>query len=165
MVSKLKKFLPYLWGKKSEVAAMDEKDALLAKTVVDIHRKRTHTTAELIPLYQLYPIHPINRESALASAAKRAAILEKNKIEFLQKKKLDKELLIQYIPSVSAIKVVQVDTDCYVAYEGNGRLYAMQQVFDGKDGVEIEVELYHFSDAEKIVRRMNRVRKLHGLEY
>lgn len=163
MINKIKQFISYFWGKKSELSAMDEKDALLAKTVMDIHRKRSHSTFELVPLYALHPIHPINRDSALEATRKRAEILAEEKEELVNRKRLDREVLGKYIPSVSAIKVVQVTEKAYVAYEGNGRLYALQQVFNKEDGIEIEVELYHFSSPEKIIRRINRVRKLHGL--
>ena len=50
-----------------------------------------------------------------------------------------------------------------VAYEGNGRLAALQTVFSPDDAIEIEIERYHFKDNRSILRRINRVRRLHNL--
>ena len=164
MINQVKKFFSYLWAKKSELSDMDEKDALLAKAVVDIHRRRSHSTMEFVPLYKLFPIHPINREAALANTRKRAEILEQAKEDLIARQRLDSGILIKYIPSVSGIKVVQIDENKYVAYEGNGRLFALQEVFEAHDGIELEVEVYHFNDSRKMIRRINRVRKLHGFQ-
>jgi len=163
-INKVKVFVAYLWNKKEELTDMDEKDGLLGKVVIDIHRKRSHSTFECIPLAFLYPIHPINRENSYAATKKRISILEENREALLDAKRLTMDLLFQYIPSVSSIKAVKVASEQYVAYEGNGRLAALQEVFAPTDEIEVEVELYHFSDPEKIVRRINRVRSLHRLD-
>jgi len=67
------------------------------------------------------------------------------------------------MPSVSWIKVVQDRPGGYLAFEGNGRIAAMQVVFTPSDGIEVEVEQYYFRNTRKIVRRLNRVRRLNGL--
>lgn len=159
----IKKFSSYLWGKKKELADMDEKDVLLAKAVMDIHRKRSHTSLELVPLFHLHPIHPIDREGAMAAVRERGRILAEHRAELLKEKVLTSELLIQYIPSVSAIKAVRVEDGCYVTFEGNGRLAAMKQVFAPEDEMKVEIEVYHFPDSRKIIRRVERVRRLHGM--
>lgn len=163
-INKLKNFISYLWSKKTELIEMDEKDGLLAKVVLDIHRKRSHSTFEIIPLADLYPIHPINRENSYNQTRQRIAILTKNKETLLAAKTLTRDLLHTSIPSVSAIKVVQVAENSFVAYEGNGRLAALQEVFSPKDTMRIEVELYHFDNSAKIIRRVERVRQLHQLD-
>lgn len=66
------------------------------------------------------------------------------------------------MPSVSAIKVVQDGTH-WLAFEGNGRLYAMREVFTADDGMQVEVEQYVFDDDRSIRRRLNRVRRLNRL--
>ena len=76
---------------------------------------------------------------------------------------LTQDTLNQYLPSVSAIKVVRENENTYIAYEGNGRLAAMQRVFEAADGITVEVEQYHFNNPSKIIRRLNRVRRLNGL--
>ena len=158
-----KQFITYFWEKRTELQKMDERDALLGKVVVDIHRKRSHSSGKLVPLYSVLPIHPINRESALATTRKRIDALEIRKAELTEKRDLTADLLVQYIPSVSAIKVVMDEDDSYIAFEGNGRLAALQTVFEKNDDIHIEVEQYHFNEPQKIIRRMNRVRKMHNL--
>ena len=164
IVTKISQFFSYLWGKKTELREMDERDALLAKVVVDIHRKRSHSTFVTVSLFALFPIHPINRDNAIAATNERIKKLLQVK-EILQATRvLNRDDLAVYLPSVSAIKVVEIDVDRYVAYEGNGRLAALQKVFDPLDQIELEVELYHFDDPAKIIRRIQRVRRLHNLD-
>lgn len=158
-----KKFSSYLWGKKKELADMDEKDVLLAKVVMDIHRKRSHTTFEHVPLFQLCPIHPIDREGSIAALEKRITILGKSRDELVAERILTADILEKYIPSVSAIKAVKTANDSYVTFEGNGRLASMQKVFMPEDEMEVEIELYHFSNVAKMIRRVERVRGLHNL--
>jgi len=66
----------------------------------------------------------------------------------------------EVIPSVSAIKVIEIEDNEYVAFEGNSRLYALQKVFDQ---LIIEVELYVLGKDSKIARRVSRVLKLNQL--
>ncbi len=163
IVGKIKTFFSYLWSKKTELSDMDEKDALLAKVVMDIHRKRSHSSFEVVPLYSISPIHPINRDSAIKATEERAATLKEHKDILLKQENLTQDVLHVYIPSVSAIKVVEVEQNQYVAYEGNGRLAALQAVFTEDENISLEVELYHFRNPSKIVDRINRVRTLHKL--
>ncbi len=158
----VKKFFSYLWGKRSELSQMDEKDALLAKLVMDIHRKRTHSSVIMVNLFDLHPVHPIDRENAMEATKKRIAMLEQNKKQIQEVKALTGDVLIQHIPSVSAIKCVKTIDGELVTFEGNGRLYALQHVFEQGDGLTVEVEEYFFRNTKKLSRRINRIRKLHG---
>ncbi|MES2669489.1 MAG: hypothetical protein V4673_03595 [Pseudomonadota bacterium] len=135
----------------------------MAKVVMDIHRKRTGKTMVRVPLAQLEPIHRIDRESALRSARERADALRIHRDTLLATKLLDSEALQTIIPSVSQIKVVR-DGDRWLAFEGNGRLYAMREVFDAGDGMQVEVEEYLFEDPRSLQRRLRRVRKLNRLD-
>ncbi len=159
----IRNILKYLFGKKSELTHLSTKDALLAKVILDIHRKRTHTKFVLVPLFSLKPIHVIDRENALLATEKRIEKLREVKDEFLTKNRITREVLAEYLPSISAIKVVQESENSIIAYEGNGRLVALQRVFEPTDGLMIEVEQYHFRNPAKILRRMNRIRRLNGL--
>lgn len=158
----VKKFLSYLWGKKSELSQIDEKDAMLAKLVMDIHRKRTHSSKILVNLFDLYPVHPIDRPNAMASAQERIETLTQYREQIRSEKILTNEILIKYIPSVSAIKGVRTTDDEVITFEGNGRLYALQHVFEKDDDITIEVEEYFFRNTKKITRRINRIRRIHG---
>ncbi len=68
-------------------------------------------------------------------------------------KDLTKEVLAEYLPSVSGIKVVKNSDNYYISYEGNGRLVAMQKVFSPSDSINVEVEEYYFKNPVKILRR------------
>ena len=163
MIHTIRTWWHYLLGKRGELAHMDYKDAYMAKVVMDIHRKRTGKTLMRVPLAQLEPIHRIDRESALRSARERADALRTHRDALLATKLLDSEALQTIMPSVSQIKVVR-DGDRWLAFEGNGRLYAMREVFDASDGMQVEVEEYLFDDPRSLQRRLRRVRKLNRLE-
>ena len=163
MLNRIKKFFRYLLNKRSELKDLDTKDALLAKVVLDIHRKRTHSSFAMVPLFAVRQIHIIDRDSAIASTEKRIQIVSAARQALLAKREISKALLAEYLPSVSGIKVVKQMDDSYIAYEGNGRLVALQTVFTPEDDLYIEVEEYHFHNRQKILRRMNRVRRLNGL--
>jgi hypothetical protein len=153
----------YLWGKRSELKEMSEADLLLAKVVLDIHRKRSSSTFSLVPLFELRQIHPLNRENSRQATARRVAVLQKHKDDLRTRRLLERDLLQQVLPSVSGIKVVRAPDQTWIAFEGNGRLAALQAVFTPGDAMEIEVEEYHFADSAKIIKRINRVRALHQL--
>jgi hypothetical protein len=163
MLHSIRTWWHYLLGKRGELAHMDHKDAYMAKVVMDIHRKRTGKTLVRVPLAQLEPIHRIDRESALRSARERADALRAHRDTLLTTKLLDSEALQTIMPSVSQIKVVR-DGDRWLAFEGNGRLYAMREVFAPEDGMQVEVEEYLFDDSRSLQRRLRRVRKLNRLE-
>jgi hypothetical protein len=163
MLATLSKWWHYLLGKRSELAALDHKDAYMAKVVMDIHRKRTGKRLARVPLAQLQPIHRIDRENALRATRERADALRAHRDALLTTKVLDSEALQTIIPSVSQIKVVR-DGDRWLAFEGNGRLYAMREVFGADDGMRVEVEESLFDDPRSLQRRLRRVRKLNRLE-
>jgi len=158
----LGQWVRYLLGKRSEVAQMDYKDAHMAKVVLDIHRKRRDKRIVLVPLAKLAPIHRIDRETALAATRARTEALRAHRDALLATRTLDGTALQAIIPSVSAIKVV-ADGDRWLAFEGNGRLYAMRDAFTDDDGMQVEVEEYLFADDRSIRRRLNRVRRLNRL--
>ena len=163
MLHKISKFINYLIGKRSELADLEAKDALLAKTIIDIHRKRTHSDFVIVPLFSLKQIHAIDHENAITATKNRVISLKKNKVMLLEKKTLTRDNLSEYLPSISAIKVVKQSDDYYIAFEGNGRLVAMQEVFDASDDISIEVEEYFFKNPANILSRMDRVRRLNSL--
>lgn len=162
MLASLRTWLRYLLGKRSEVAQLDYKDAYMAKVVLDIHRKRRDKRIVLVPLAKLEPIHRIDRENALAATRARAEALRAHRDALLATRTLDGAALQAIIPSVSAIKVV-ADGDRWLAFEGNGRLYAMREVFADDDDMQVEVEEYLFDDDRSLRRRLNRVRRLNRL--
>ncbi len=163
LLTETKKLLRYLAGKRSELEDLDVKDVVLAKAVLDIHRKRTHKRIVSVPLFSLFQIHTLDRDNAMEATQRRIETLEAHKDVLLEAETLSCEVLARYLPSVSWIKVVRETPDVFLAFEGNGRIAAMQSVFAPEDGLWVEVEEYVFRDATKILRRLNRVRRLNGL--
>ena len=156
-------FFSYLLGKKSELSDLDVKDIMLSKVVLDIHRKRSHKSVVSVPLFSIQQVHRLDRENSMLATRQRVRTLEANKQELLEAREMTCELLAKYLPSISWMKVVESEPGKYIAFEGNGRLAAMQEAFSPEDGIRVEVEQYHFRDTSKIVRRLDRVRKLNGL--
>jgi hypothetical protein len=162
MLDTIRQWWRYLLNKRSEVTQMDYKDAYMAKVVLDIHRKRRDKRVTRVPLARLQPIHRIDRENALRATRERVEALRPHRDALLSTKLLDGEALQAIMPSVSRIKVVQ-DGDRWLAFEGNGRLYAMREVFAPEDGMQVEVEEYVFDNPRSIQRRLRRVRRLNRL--
>ena len=71
--------------------------------------------------------------------------------------------LAEYLPSISCIKVVAANKLNYLAFEGNGRIAALKEVFGDREDILLEVEEYHFKNKKSIIRILNRLRKLNGL--
>jgi len=159
----LRKMGRYLAGKTSELEDLDIKDIVMAKAILDIHRKRTNKEIVGVPLFALRQIHTLDRENAIEATRRRIEILEAHRNELLGHGALTCEILARFLPSVSWIKVVQETPVTYLAFEGNGRIAAMQAVFNPEDDLSVEVERYGFRNPKKIIRRLNRVRRLNGL--
>ena len=159
----MRRLLLYLAGKKSEVQELNIKDVVLAKAILDIHRKRTRKEMTMVPLFSIRQIHVLDRENALLATRQRLKTLRARKEELLTAGKITCDALARFMPSVSWIKVVQDRPGGYLAFEGNGRIAVLQKVFTPSDGLQVEVEQYHFRNTRKIVRRLNRVRRLNGL--
>ena len=153
----------YLLGKTSELEDLDIKDIVMSKAVLDIHRKKTRKEITSVPLFALHPIHTLDRENAIQATRQRIKILREHRADLLKAGVLSCEVLARHLPSVSWIKVVQETPDAFLAFEGNGRIAAMHAVFEPGDDLQVEVELYEFRNSKKIVRRLNRVRRLNGL--
>ncbi|MEG3791757.1 hypothetical protein V1318_16690 [Lysobacter sp. CCNWLW3] len=162
-MSRLRQWWLYLMSKRSEVAALDYKDAYMAKVIMDIHRLRGDKAQAMVPLRALQPIHRIDRESAQQATRARAQALAARREELLAHGRLDLAALTEIIPSVSQIKVVR-DGERWLAFEGNGRLYAMREAFGEDCALLVEVEEYRFPHPHKIQRRLRRVRQLNTLE-
>ena len=151
--------LDYIKSKQSELKHLRFRDILLARAVSGIHRHRTKKQMKYIPLFSITPIHCIDRESAVNKVRERAGILLKHKHELIKIKRLQKKTLLQYLPSVSGIKVIRDIDGQYISFEGNGRVEAFKKVFDEKDDIRLQVEEYILDDYKKVLKRVNRVRR------
>ena len=137
----------------------------MGKIVLDVHRKRLETSMASIPLHQLQPIHPIDRDEARETMQRRACVVEAHRSEILERGNLPVAFLHEFLPSISNIKVVGLGNGLYVAFEGNGRLAAIREGLGPEADVDVEVELYHLDRKarKKLKRRIERVRRWNGL--
>jgi len=163
LFDEVRKLGRYLIRKRDELEALDVKDAVMAKVILDIHRKKARKRVVSVPLFELRQIHTLDRDSAREATAQRIKALQRCESELLEAGTLTCELLAHHLPSVSWIKVVQESEHAYLAFEGNGRIAAMQAVFSPADEMRVEVELYEFRNPTKVIRGLNRVRRLNGL--
>lgn len=154
-------WIQYLWDKLPELKNLGNKDLQLSKLVARIHRLRSEVVSIQVPLGKLYPIHAIDRDTAQQRVDERARALKKVKNEWQGKTIITNDLMMEVIPSVSAIKVILITSGKYIAFEGNGRLYALKDVFED---LTIEVDLYQLENDNTISRRVQRVLELNGLE-
>jgi len=158
----------YLLDKREELEDLKLKDAVMSKAIVDVHRHRTSKTIVAVPLFALHPIHAIDRESAIATTEQRARVLRERADQLRAAGTLTCEVLAEHLPSISKIKVVPVtlgerEPEGYLAFEGNGRIAAMQAAFTPDDALLVEVERYDVDEPDKILRRLNRVRRMNDL--
>lgn len=121
-------------------------DALLAKIVIDIKRESNGQVFEAVPLQLIQSIHPINRKSALEKVDQRIRDLMRCEKELIDLKHISNDLLIRLMPSVSPIQAIRYG-DGYIAFEGNGRLAALQHVcipFSKKNmtSITLDVEIF-----------------------
>lgn len=158
-----RKLVRYLLGKRSELEDLDISDIVMAKAILDIHRRRTRKDVIRAPLYSLQQIHTLDRENAIEATRRRIEVLREHRDELIGAGTLTLDVLARVLPSVSWIKVVEAEPGTYLAFEGNGRIEALQAVFGPDDGIAVEVEAYRFRNPRKIVRRLRRVRRLNGL--
>ena len=163
LLCRCRQFLRYLLGKAPELSDLEAKDLLLAKVILDIHRKRHTKEFAFLPLERIHPVHAIDHEAAVAATRERARILAEHREELRARGRIDRHTLARILPSVSWLKAVPAGDGSYIAYEGNGRLLALRRVFAGEEGMAVEVEVYRFRRGAKIVRRLDRVRRMNGL--
>jgi hypothetical protein len=159
----VRKLGTYLVGKKSELEDLDAKDVVMAKVILDIHRTRTRKQRVIVPLYSLRRIHRLDRENAVEATRRRIEGLERHKSDLLESRALTCDTLAEVLPSVSWIKGVRKGTQELLAFEGNGRIAAMHAVFRPEDGMQVEIEEYVFRNPAKVIRRLDRIRRMNGL--
>ena len=132
-VHELRKLAAYLLAKRTEVQDLDVLEIVLAKVILDIHRKRLRKDLGMVPLFHLKPIHRLDRETAIQATERRVEMLRSERDALLAAREITCKMLAEVLPSVSWIKVVQEGPESYLAFEGNGRLAALQRVFNAAD--------------------------------
>jgi hypothetical protein len=73
-------------------------------------------------------------------------------------------LLHEFLPSVSDIKVADLGSGRYVAFEGNGRLAALREGLGADVQLPVEVERYRFNtrDRGRFHRQIDKLRRKNG---
>jgi hypothetical protein len=165
LTDKILNFLRYLLGKSSDLRDLDRNDVLLGKVVLDIHRKKREANMAFVPIDQILPIHPIDREEAIETMQKRADAVGQHRKEIEAEGEISREFLHQFLPSVYDIKVVDLGDGQFVSFEGNGRLAALKEGLGPDANLPVEVECYRFDDKalRKLRRRIDKVRRGNGL--
>jgi len=164
MLSRIRHFISYLFGKRSELQQLDVRDAVMAGVILDIHVRRSGKEVVAVPLHSLKMIHVLDRETAMQAVEKRVVALQGERDRLLDARCLTLDLLNEAIPSVSAMKVVRDRDGSYLAYEGNGRIAALLELFGENDGISVEVEEYRFRNPKRTLKGLHKVRSLDGLE-
>lgn len=152
-------FFRYIYAKRSELQQLRFRDILMARAITDIHRHMVRKKRKLVPLWSVHPIHSLDREAARQKLDDRVRILTGHKDEIMKLKVLTRKRLLDYLPSISGIKVIRDGHGGYISFEGNGRVEAFRQVFSSSDNLKLEVEVYYVDEPKKILRRVRRVQK------
>jgi hypothetical protein len=164
IAEKILNFFRYLLGKSTEIPDLDRNDVLLGKVVLDIHRKKRDTEMAYVPLSNILPIHPIDREEAIETMKERAAVVREHQEDIASRGSISSDFLNQFLPSVSNIKVADLGDGELVSFEGNGRLGALREALGADADFPVEIEQYRFDPADraKLRRRIRRLRHRNG---
>lgn len=157
-------FVKYLFEKRCEFKSLGYKDILMTRAILKIHDEKVRKNLKLVPLKNLLLLHGLDRKNALKKVEERIRSLELHKHELLKSKQLTKNTLLWFIPSVSGIKVIPSKKDKFVAFEGNGRIFAMQKVFAHEGDMLVEVEIYELEKPDTILKMLHKIRRLNHLE-
>lgn len=112
----------------------------------------------LVPLKDLYLIHPISHVAAIEKLQKRIAALKELRPAH-GSIILTSAILDQKVSSKNLMRAIQTDDGGYVVFDGNGRLAAIQEVFGGIDTI-VEVEVYRTRSrlAQYFLKRVRQIR-------
>jgi hypothetical protein len=163
-VDKTLGFFRYLLGKSSDIRELDRDDVRLGKIVLNIHRKKSGTELAYVPLNDILPIHPIDRQEAIETMKQRASTVATHRADLETQGKISREFLHEFLPSVSDIKVADLGSGRYVAFEGNGRLAALREGLGADVQLPVEVERYRFNtrDRGRFHRQIDKLRRKNG---
>mgnify|MGYP000844791753 CR=1 FL=1 len=132
--------VPYYLQKARELNQLDRSAPLAISLRTLIMSTTREIRTEMIALRNLQEIHPISRSASMQKLNHRIEGLEGMPLWTWRDHSLSNEVLNAYLPSKNAIRVVQRASGDYVVFDGNGRLFALKQVFP--DTLKIEVENY-----------------------
>ncbi len=151
---KIKNFFWYWYQKRNEIKYLKIRDLKQANIITQIglfteKREQVFLNLEKINIF----LHPIDRKSSLKKLEKRKKILKKQKKEILNIGEISIDKMDKFLPSITPIKVVEIEKDSFLVWEGNGRIKALVDVF--KENKNIKIEVLNFKLTEfglKIVK-------------
>jgi len=103
------KWINYLWEKIPELRNLGNKDFELSKLVARIHRTRTEVVRIQAPIFGVHPVYKIDRDTAFVKFNERVDALVPCKEAWIKESFISNELMQKIIPSVSAIKAIEID--------------------------------------------------------
>lgn len=117
-----------------------------------------------VPVSQLASIHPIDRPAALSELAKRRQAFKENEAMIRGNPVLLSKELDTMAPSKNPIRAVRMQKNCYVVFDGNGRVAALRDAIPDIGDARIEVELWRLANPEPIVAQIHKVMEMRGLK-
>lgn len=157
MIKRIINIKNWLFNKVPEITSLSQSDALLAKIVLKIKQEAQNREFRKVDLNSVKLIHPIKRESAIEKLNERIDSVNKNKEKISANKFITNKALIEIMPSVSPVQVIPYKGD-FLAFEGNGRVLALQKVF--KENILIEVEVFSIPENSTIYSDLETLKKL-----
>ncbi|MBX3040397.1 MAG: hypothetical protein KF789_06780 [Bdellovibrionaceae bacterium] len=152
--------LPYYLQKAKELNQLDHSAPFAVSLRLLIMTTTHEVRTERIALKDLHEIHPISRPASMEKLTQRMEGLEGMPRWTWRNQEITNDVLNAYLPSKNSIRVVQRSTGDYVVFDGNGRLFALKQVFP--DSVKIEVEHY-VSSSSLLQRNLEKLLETRGL--
>ncbi len=160
MFRKLHRLKEWLLNKTPELKHLSMSDALLAKIVIDIKRESQIHAFKAVSLDSLAPIHPINRETALDKVDLRAKAIIDHKEKIARGGHISNAIMEEIMPSVSPIQAIPFHSK-HLVFEGNGRLAALQRVFNGSDNITIEIDEFLIPSDSRIFEDIQKLQKMY----
>ena len=120
MRSEIRKFISYLLGKRSEIQDLDVNDIMLAKVILDIHRKRIAKEFVLVPLFSVKLIHPLDRENSMQVTERRAMIISEHRKELIATGIIDRAALAELRSEEQEVFLLRQNGD--LTYEEIGKM-------------------------------------------
>ena len=163
MLNWSKIFLEWLVNKIPEGTRLGKNDVLLANIVLRVNREATSKGLRPVLLSAIKQIHPLDRGPAAKKMRERVEIFRKHKEEIVQDGHISTQKLNEFAPSITLIRTGFYQ-DYFVAFEGNSRVAALQEVFAGKRDITVDVEVFTLPKDSSMLKDISQLRKRYGLE-
>lgn len=132
--------MDYILRKMKEVPHLD-KNYLLEVRIRQALLQLPQRNKKTVFVDQIFSIHPINdnRPSAQEKFLERKALVETHQDYLLAGNIITQKAVDQVLPSKNHIRVIQLDKNLFVIFDGNGRFKAIKEIIHNSD-VKMQVE-------------------------